>query len=242
MVVGSNERRNAFMDEGFNTFIDIYAEDDFNKGEFAPKRDGEYDPKGENPARDIVSYMTKPEAERILTHADVMQRNAVHTLAYYKTALGLVLLREYILDHDRFDYAFRTYIQRWAFKHPSPEDFFRTMNDATGEEMNWFWNEWFYQTWTLDQAVKGVKYPDNDPSKGALITIENNNQMVMPVVVRIEEKSGKTAQIKLPVEIWQHGGTYTLKYDSSTPISSVIIDPDKQLPDINAENNTWTAK
>jgi len=242
MIVGSNERRYAFMDEGLNTFIDIYAQDEFNNGEFGPKRDGEFDPKGENPARDIVPYMTSPETERILNYADVMQNRAGHTLAYYKASLGLVLLREYVLDHNRFDYAFRTYINRWAYKHPSPEDFFRTMNDATGEELNWFWNEWYYQTWTLDQAVTGVKYTDDDPAKGALITLQNYNQMVMPVVVKIEEQNGKTTQLKLPVEIWQHGGKYTLKYASTSPIVSVVVDPEEQLPDVNPKNNVWPVK
>ena len=85
--------------------------------------------------------------------------------AYYKPSLGLYMLRNYILDSTRFDYAFRTYINRWAYKHPSPNDFFRTINDAAGENLNWFWKEWFFEDWTLDQAVKDVKYIDNDPQK-----------------------------------------------------------------------------
>jgi len=238
MIVGSNERRYAFMDEGMNTFIDVYAQDDFNNGEFGPKRDGEYDPKGENPARDMVPYMISPEAESILYHADVLQPGARHPLSYYKTALGLVILREFILDHNRFDYAFRNYIKDWAFKHPSPDDFFKSMNNATGEELNWFWNEWFYQTWTLDQSVEDVKYQDNEPSI-ALITLENKNQMVMPVLVEITEQNGKKDRVKLPVEIWQRGGTYTLKYTTDSPIVSVVVDPDKQLPDTNPTNNIW---
>jgi len=238
MIVGSNERRNAFMDEGMNTFIDIYAQDDFNKGEFGPKRDGEYDPEGKNPARDMVPYMISPEAESILFHADVLQPSARHPLSYYKTALGLVILREYILDHDRFDYAFKTYIKRWAYKHPSPDDFFKTMNDATGEELNWFWNAWFYQTWTLDQAVTDVKYGDDNP-KEATITLENKNQMVMPVVVEITEQSGKKERVKLPVEIWQRGGKYLLNYTAESQVVSVVVDPDKQLPDIDPVNNEW---
>jgi len=239
MIVGSNERRNAFMDEGFNTFVDIYAQDDFNGGEFGPKRDSEYDPKGENPARDMVPYMVSPEAESIMYHADVLQEDARHPLSYYKTSLGLVILREYILGHDRFDYAFKTYIKRWAFKHPSPEDFFKTMNDASGEELNWFWNEWFYQTWTLDQAVTEVKYAEENPNL-ALIQLENKRQMVMPVLVEITEKNGHSERIKLPVEIWQRSGSYTLKYKSTSPVVSVKIDPDKQIPDIDDSNNYWS--
>jgi len=239
MIVGSNERRNAFMDEGMNTFIDIYAQDAFNNGEFGPKRDGEYDPEGVNPARDMVPYMISPEAESILFHADVLQPGARHPLSYYKTALGLVILREFVLDHDRFDYAFRNYIQNWAFKHPSPDDFFKSINNAAGEELNWFWNEWFYQTWTLDQSVENVKYQDDDPST-ALITLENKKQMVMPVLVEITEQNGKKDRVKLPVEIWQRGGNYTLKYKTDSPIVSVVVDPDKQLPDTDPENNIWS--
>jgi len=239
MIVGSNERRFAFMDEGFNTFIDIYAHDDFNNGEFGPKRDGEYDPEGKNPARDLVPYLTGPDAESISNYADVMQGKYSHTLNYYKSALGLVLAREYILDRDRFDHAFREYIRQWAFKHPSPNDFFRLMNNATGEDLNWFWEEWFYQTWTLDQGVSDVAYVDNDPAKGSRITLVNNQQMVMPVRLKIAEENGTVTDIKLPVEIWQKGGKYIFNYPSTSRIQSVEVDPEEQLPDTDPENNRW---
>lgn len=239
MIVGSNERANAWMDEGFNTFIDIYASDEFNHGEYAPKRDGEFDPQGKNPARDIVPYLLNPESQPIMSYADAIPGKYVHTLEYYKTALGLYMLREYVLGHDRFDYAFRTYIRRWAFKHPSPEDFFRTMNDAAGENLNWFWKEWFVKNYKLDQAVDSVKYVDDDPSKGSLITIENKDQMVMPVTLEVKESNGKSAKVDLPVEIWERGGVFTLHYNSTSRIDSVIIDPDKVLPDVEPENNVW---
>ncbi len=153
MIVGSDERENAWMDEGFNTFIDIYATDNFNNGEYAPKRDNEYDPIGKNPAEDIVPLLTNPDVPPIITYADAIPYKYVHPLEYYKTALGLVLLREYILGHKRFDYAFKTYINRWAYKHPAAGDFFRTMNDASGEDLNWFWKGWFYKN--LDAGSGG---------------------------------------------------------------------------------------
>jgi len=114
------------------------------------------------------------------------------------------------------------------------------MNDAAGEDLGWFWNEWFYQTWTLDQAVTGVHYANGQPEKGSLITLTNNNQMVMPTTVKVVESNGKTGEVKLPVEIWQRGGTYLLKYASTSSIDSVIVDPNKQLPDVNPKNNVWT--
>jgi aminopeptidase N len=159
--------------------------------------------------------------------------------AYYKPSLGLYLLRNYILDSTRFDYAFRTYIKRWAYKHPSPTDFFRTINDAAGENLNWFWKEWFFEDWLLDQSVKDVKYIDNDPMKGILITIENLGKMVMPVTIEIKQKNGNTGRINLPVEIWQRSGEFTFKYNSTSPVDSVIVDPDKILPDFNYDNNIW---
>ncbi len=239
MIVGSDERKNAWMDEGFNTFIDIYATNDFNHGEYAPKQDHEYNPKGGSPARGIVPLMLDKSAPPMITYADGIPRKYSHPLGYYKSALGLVLLREYILGHDRFDFAFRTYIKRWAYKHPSPTDFFRSMNNAAGENLNWFWKGWYIKKWTLDQAVTDVQYVDGDPAKGTLITLENKNQLVMPVTVEITQSNGHSEKIKLPVEIWERSGVYKFRYPSSTKIKSVVVDPDKMLPDVNDKNNHW---
>ncbi len=151
----------------------------------------------------------------------------------------MVLLRDYVIGADRFDYAFRNYVKNWAFKHPAPFDFFRSMNNGTGENLNWFWNEWFMQNWKLDQAVKNVKYIDNDPSKGSLITIQNNDKMVMPITIEVKESNGKVGRTKLPVEIWLHNNDWEFKYSSTSKIDSVIIDPDQQLPDVDLSNNVW---
>jgi hypothetical protein len=242
MIVGSNERRYAFMDEGFNTFIDVLASEQFHNGEFAPKRDGEYAPKGGNPAREIVPYLTSPASQPILTYPDAIPSEYLHPLEYYKTALGLVMLRDVVLGHERFDRAFRTYTHRWAFKHPTPTDFFRTMNDVAGEDLGWFWKEWFVEKWTLDQAVMGVTYVDGDPAKGALITLANNDRAAMPVTVRVKESNGKTSTVKLPVEIWMHGATWTFQYPSTSRLEQVTVDPDEQLPDVQPENNVWSGR
>ncbi|MGA2623881.1 MAG: M1 family metallopeptidase [Bacteroidota bacterium] len=239
MIVGSNERVHAWMDEGFNTFIDIYATEEFNKGEFAPKRDGEYAPKGGNPSRGIVPTLLSPESQPIISYADAIPGNLVHPLEYYKAALGLVLLREDVLGKDRFDYAFKNYIQHWAYKHPAPFDFFRAMNNAAGENLNWFWRGWFIENWKLDQAVKGVKYIDGDTAKGALITITNNDQMVMPVTLRIVEANGRAQTLRFPVEIWERSAEWTFPYASTSSITSVVLDPDERFPDVDAANNVW---
>jgi hypothetical protein len=185
MIVGSDERQYAWMDEGFNTFIDIYASDAFNKGEYAPKRDGEYAPGGGNPVEEIVPLLKDPAAPVMMTRADGIPEKYRHPMTYFKPALGLVLLREVILGKDRFDYAFREYIHRWAYRHPTPYDFFRTMDNEAGEDLCWFWREWFFQNGGLDQAVQGVAYTDDDPAKGVRITLTNLDKMVMPSTLEL---------------------------------------------------------
>ena len=241
MIVGSDEREYAFMDEGFNTFIDIYATDDFNNGEYAPKRDHEYAPNGGNPAQEFVPYFDDPDFPPIITYPDNMKGKYVHPSQYYKTALGLVILREYILDPERFDYAFRNYIKHWAFKHPQPSDFFRAMNNATGENLNYFWKGWFYKKWKIDQAVESVKYIDNDISKGVIIKIKNNQMLPMPVVVEITQSNGKAERVKLPVEIWHISDEFSFYYPSTSIVTSVVLDPDAKLPDIDGSNNVWSS-
>lgn len=232
MIVGSNERKYAWMDEGFNTFINKVDTKVFNKGEYYTKDD----------VQGGASYVFSDNADAIMNTPDVIQGDYLGNAAYEKPAQGLMILREQILGEERFDYAFKTYIKRWAFKHPTPWDFFHSMDNAAGEDLSWFWNEWFLQTWKLDQAVKGIDYTDNDAAKGSLITIENLGEMVMPVTAFIMEENGKSGTIKLPAEIWQRGGTWTFPYKSTSKISYVILDPDHVLPDVNPDNNALSGK
>jgi hypothetical protein len=231
MIVGSNERKYGWMDEGFNTFINTLAAQDFNNGEYKPRG-----------RRTGYSFYFGDNLESVLTTPDVMKERNIGTLLYAKPGYALELLRNEILGPDRFDYAFRTYVQRWAFKHPSPFDFFRTMENASGEDLNWFWRGMFLNNYKLDQGVKEVKYVNNDPKNGALLTIENNGEMAMPVSIKYQTESGKTDSLKLPVEVWHGTSTWTVRLNSTEPIKSVTIDPDKAYPDINYNNNTWNNK
>ena len=120
-------------------------------------------------------------------------------------------------------------------------DFFRSMNDALGEDLNWFWKEWFYENWKLDQAIDMVQYVNADPKQGVDITILNKEQMVMPVEIEIREANGKVGRVNLPVEVWQRGGKWTFHYNSTDMVTSVEIDPDHKLPDVDLSNNTWSA-
>jgi hypothetical protein len=228
MIVGTNERRFMWMDEGMNTFINQYTTAKFNNGEY--QRD--------NPSPQGLYRGFRNEKSPLMTPPEGMDLNGYG--AYYgKTAAGLDLLRNLVLDSNRFDYAFNTYIKRWAFKHPQPDDFFRTMNNAAGENLDWFWKEWFYNTWKLDQGIKGVTYVSGDTTKGCLITIENLDQMALPVILQINESDGQSHIIKLPVDVWQRQGTWTFKYNSRDSITSVVLDPDRQLPDADRNNNIW---
>ena len=232
MIVGSNERLFAWMDEGFNTFINSLASKDFNGGEYNPRT---------MDMHNLGNIITNDAFEPVMSSPDNMKERNIGVLAYYKPAIGLTLLREQVIGPDRFDKAFKTYIERWAYKHPTPDDFFRTIENVAGENLNWFWRGWFINNWKLDQAVTDVKYVKNDPAQGALITIENLEKMPMPVILEIKTKSGKVSRLKLPVEVWQRNKQWTFIYPSVEEIISVVSDPDKVLPDSNSSNNSWTS-
>jgi hypothetical protein len=119
-------------------------------------------------------------------------------------------------------------------------DFFRSMNDALGEDLTWFWKEWFFENWKLDQAIESVQYVNADVKQGVDITIINKGQMVMPVEIQIMEANETVGRINLPVEIWQRTGKWTFHYKSTDMVTSVTIDPDNKLPDVDLTNNTWT--
>ncbi|MCZ2458333.1 MAG: M1 family metallopeptidase [Chitinophagales bacterium] len=239
MVVGSNERRYPWMDEGLNTFIDVYAADEFNHGEYAPKRDGEYAPGKGNPADEIIPLLKDAAAPNMMARADMLTEKYRHPLVYFKPAFGLVMLREEILGKDRFDYAFKKYIERWAYKHPSPDDFFRTMENESGEDFSWFWKEWFYNNWQFDVAIRSASYTDNDAKNGVDITLVNLQKMALPVRLHVVFKNGEDMNLSLPVETWLQGSTHYLHLTTTQAIRSITLDPDNKLPDSNRQNNIW---
>ncbi|HMR92149.1 MAG TPA: M1 family metallopeptidase [Chitinophagaceae bacterium] len=229
MIVGSNERRYGWMDEGFNTFINGIAGEDFNNGEYKG---------GKAPAHG--SRLFNPSMESVYNTPDGMQERNIGSLLYSKPGFALGLLRDHILGQDRFDYAFRKYIRDWAYKHPTPWDFFRSMENSAGEDLAWFWKSVILNNYQLDQAVTKVEYVENDPKKGALVTIENKDRMAMPVIVEYTTAGNKTGRKKLPVEIWQNNSTWKFALDTEEEITKIVIDPDKVFPDMVPANNTWT--
>lgn len=229
MIVGSNERRYGWMDEGFNTFINSLADDDFNGGEYkSVLQNGE----------DLANNLFHQYTEKIMKTPEGMREENIGTALYYKPAYGLQLLRNNIIGEARFDYAFRMYINRWAYKHPTPSDFFRTMENAAGEDLAWFWKSWFLENYLLDQAILSV---NNDP-RGAIVTLVNLEQMAMPVYLSYETRSGNRGSLKLPVEIWNNTGECSVRIPVTESLKAVTIDALKIFPDINFANNHWSGE
>ncbi len=232
MIVGSNERLFGWMDEGFNEFINSLSSVDFNNGEYKSD-DIDYHKNAET--------FTRPSLEPVMSTPDNMKEANMGTLLYFKPSAALIILREQILGIERFDLAFRTYIKRWAYKHPQPDDFFRTIENVSGEDLAWFWRGLFINNWRLDQGVNSIKYVENDPKLGVYINIKNYEKMAMPVVLDVKTKSGKVSRVKLPVEIWQRNVEWAFKHNSTEEIESITLDPDHVFPDCNESNNTWSS-
>jgi hypothetical protein len=146
MIVNSDERQWGWMDEGLNTFSQLIAQEEF-----------ENDFPSRGYPKDIVDYMTGDQSTvaPIMTQHDMVYNSGKN--AYHKPAAGLYMLREFILGHELFDHAYSTYAKRWKFKHPNTADFFRTMEDASGTDLDWFWRGWFYTTDVNDIGIKEVK-------------------------------------------------------------------------------------
>jgi hypothetical protein len=232
MIVGSDERKYGWMDEGFNTFINEISTADFNNGEY----------KERSRISGVLRFMFGPGSETVMSTPDALKERNIGMALYYKPGYALTLLRNEILGEERFDYAFKEYIKRWAYKHPTPWDFFRTMENGAGEDLAWFWKGMFIENYKLDQGISGVTYVRNDPASGALVVIDNLEKMAMPVALNYETVSGKKGSLKIPVEVWQNGNVWTQKLNTTEKIKSVTIDPENVYPDVNKENNTWKAQ
>ncbi|MES2420958.1 MAG: M1 family metallopeptidase [Pseudomonadota bacterium] len=237
MIVGFDERRHAWMDEGFNTFIDTYQSDAFNRGEYAPKRDSEYAPGGGNPVDEILPVLADPDAPPILSRSDTVIEKWRHPVTYFKSALGLVLLREQILGPERFDPAFRKFTTAWAFKHPKPADFFRAMESDAGEDLSWWWRGWYANTWQMDLAVAGISSAkDGTP----LVTVESRDRLVMPVTLRVTYADGHKTDLRLPAETWIRQATTAIPVPQGS-VMRAELDPDHALPDRDRSNNVAQA-
>lgn len=239
MMVNTDERRHAWMDEGLCSFINIYA----NFERYPDKL-----PKME--IADFAEQYPEPFPQPVDTMPDRLLPRMLGKSQYAKPAVALAFLREGILGPERFDEAFREYIRRWAFKSPRPWDFFRTMEDVTGEDLTWFWRGWFYETGVLDQAVTTVAQPGStsggmgggagEDGRNARVTFRNLGGQVAPVVYDVTYTDGSTERRVLPVEAWFQADEWQTMWDTSgRRIQKLEIDPDRVFPDANRRNNVW---
>lgn len=239
MILATDERRWGWMDEGMNSFVQYYAEKDW---------DPNY-PSNRGPAKNIVEYFKSVAQVPMMTESDLAYANYGNQ-AYSKPAATLVMLREQVLEPAQFDRAFHEYAAKWAFKKPQPADFFRTMMNGAGEQLNWWWRGIFYTAYANDQALGGVETQQasdvvGNASKNKYyhrITIEQKGGLVMPIQLGITYDDGSSSLVKLPADVWRYSEkSFTYGFFSDKGLSQVVIDPNEVFADINRENNTWKA-
>ena len=259
MIVNSDERKWTWMDEGLNSFVEMLAEKDYDAN-FPIVR---------GLPKNIVGYMDGDQSQiaPIMSKGDNVYEFGNN--AYGKPATALWILRETIMGHELFDYAFQTYSKRWKFKHPTPEDFFRSMEDASAMDLDWFWRGWFYTTDVTDIGVKGVrKFYAKKGKKDDVNFIEDTTEglgfnlkkdpnskyhyeitynkpggLVMPIIVEFTYKDGTKEKKTYPAQIWRLNDNEVTKVFSSTKeITNIQIDPNLETADVDTSNNSWPKK
>jgi len=255
MIVNSDERQWTWMDEGLNSYVEMLAELAYDKN-FPITR---------GYPKNIVKYMSGDQSKiaPIMSKGDNVYEFGNN--AYGKPATALWILRETIMGHELFDHAFRSYSQRWMFKHPTPADFFRSMEDASGVDLDWFWRGWFYTTDVNDIGIKSVKkyhtkiVGDNvnfieDKTEGLgfgakkgkdskyhyEITYNKPGGLVMPIIVQFTYKDGSSERKVYPAQIWRYNDKEVTKvFSASKELSKITIDPQQETADVDSSNNNW---
>ncbi len=234
MIINSDERQWAWMDEGINTFIQFLAEQ-------AWERDF---PSDRGPAYKIVDYMRADPTllDPIMSSSDNIRQ--LGSNAYAKPAAGLTILRETIMGHDLFDKAFKEYALRWKFKHPSPADFFRTMEDASGIDLDWFWRGWFFTTEPCDIELANVQWQRADrPENASLKSYEENfiSDNPMGITSQYNRESGIKAQVELDTMLLdQYSGVDKKKAEKEAYDANVAKLSPEERAAVEAGKNYYT--
>ena len=228
MIVGSNERLYPWMDEGFNTFIDLGNAARYFKGTA-------YGDSIEVHPLHLYADHAVPGQEQPLISRPVEGHDLFWT-GYQKPALMMQTLRYEVLGPERFDFAFRQYLRAWAFKHPTPADFFRLMRDASGMDLDFFWRDWIYSTARLDQAVDSIGTADGVRK----IFLSSRGTMTLPLEMELTYADGGTERVRLPVEMWNLGPRFAYRVRGGKEVTAVVVDPRNALPDTDRKNNRVT--
>jgi hypothetical protein len=255
MIVNSDERQWTWMDEGLNSYMEMLAELAYDK-DFPITR---------GYPKNIVKYMNGDQSKiaPIMSKGDNVY--SFGNNAYGKPATALWILRETIMGKELFDHAFKTYSQRWKFKHPTPADFFRSMEDASAMDLDWFWRGWFYTTDVTDIGIQSVKKFQTktgennviefveDTSAGLSFTNKDVNSkfhyeitynkpggLVMPIIVEFTYKDGAKERKTYPPQIWRYNDKEVTKiFSSEKEITKIALDPDLETADVDTSNNSF---
>ncbi|MEP7087357.1 MAG: M1 family metallopeptidase [Gemmatimonadota bacterium] len=229
MIVGSNERRYAWMDEGFNTYINTFSnEQRFPKNPLWPLYVGEWE-----------STVLAGEQRPLMTPPDRVPPGALGTIGYRKPGAVLLALRNHVVGRTTFDQAFKEYTAAWAFKHPTPADFFRSIESSAGQDLAWFWRGFFYTNDVLDIGIDSASTISSDGRHLAQVQLRKHTSIPFPVELRLKLSDGSTQDVKLPVDIWYLGDQYTATIPVRAPLAGVRLWPDGTVPDFNSSNDTW---
>jgi Peptidase family M1 domain len=229
MIVGSNERRYAWMDEGFNTYLNAFANDARYPGQNAYT----------GYLRNWVDAVTAGNQSPLMTAPDNIDPAALGAIGYRKPAAVLLTLRNQVIGRESFDNAFREYIRAWAFRHPTPGDFFRSIENSTGEDLSWFWRGFFYTTDVLDIGIDGVSAKTSDGQQLASIVLRRHTTIPFPVRLRVRYADGTTQDFSFPVNVWARGDRFEAVVPVRGNVTGVRLWPDQSVPDWNPANDVW---
>ncbi len=229
MIVGTDERRYSWMDEGTTSFNENQA-----RKEFFPRSDAD------DPDRQSYLQVARADLEgEIMRRSDYQYPGPAYGVASYSKPATLLATLRALLGDETFTRAYQTYLRTWAYKHPRPWDFFDTFNHVSGRNLGWFWRTWYYETWTLDQAVGSVTRRGNENR----IVVEDRGLAPMPARLTITLANGDIAFQEVPVETWLGGArSATVTLSTSAPIARVEIDAERSFPDIDRSNNVWVRR
>ncbi len=227
MQVGSDEKRYAWMDEGMAQYFQSFA----IKAQFP-----ESDDAGDN-RRNYVGAVRYGKETELMRHGDKYpDYNTYGIASYFKPASVLASLGTVIGDSTMMK-GIREYGKRWSGRHPMPADFWDTMNDVSGTNLDWFWRSWYYETWKLDQAIDDVVRANADT---LIVTVENKGKVPMPVLLVARGASGSTTSLTLPADIWFQGEKkVTVRMAVPDDFTRLEIDPGQRLPDTDRSNQVW---
>ncbi len=229
MIVNSDERRYSWLDEGTTTF-----NENMGKGEFFEdirsmnfvKRD----------RRTYLDHAASDAAGEMMRRSNYHYTRAAFIVASYQKPATVLVALKHVLGENTFEKALQRFVDSWAYKHPSPYDFFNTFEAVSGRDLDWFWHSWYFETWILDHAVTDV----TTSGQQTTITIHDRGDAIMPVLATIQFADGSTTTREVSEKRWLNGHrTASITLESTAPVTKVELDADHQFPDIDRSNDVW---